>query len=143
MLLCGLAQKIGTENLSAGSISEEVIRIRKQKLPDPELTGNAGSFFKNPVISNDLFQKIKKQYPDIPGYGAGKKDYKLSAGWLIETAGFKGKRFGNYGVHARQALVLVNHGGAKGHELLQLARLIQEAVKRIFDITLEPEVNII
>ena len=133
----------GIQKPTIKDISDTVIAIRSGTLPDPKVLGNSGSFFKNPIVPQAQFERIQADfenmpyYPDKPGY------FKIPAGWLIETAGFKGKRFGNYGVHDRQALVLVNHGGAKGHELLQLARLIQEAVKRIFDITLEPEVNII
>lgn len=124
-------------------VSKAVISIRQQKLPDPNEIGNSGSFFKNPVISKTDFDKLKDQFSEIPHYIVSEKEMKVPAGWLIETAGFKGKRFGNYGVHNKQALVLVNHGDASGKDILRLARLIQKTVSRLFNIDLETEVNII
>ena len=124
-------------------LSKAVIAIRQSKLPDPKKIGNSGSFFKNPIISIKHFKALKAQFPDIPSYEVSETEIKVPAGWLIEKAGFKGKTFGNYGVHNQQALVLVNYGGAKGKEILNLARLIQKTINRIFLINIETEVNII
>lgn len=124
-------------------ISKAVIAIRQSKLPDPKDIGNSGSFFKNPVISIAKFEKLQVNFPQIPSYKISDTLIKVPAGWLIEKAGFKGKRFNNYGVHNKQALVLVNYGNAKGNDIYQLAVLIQDTVKRIFDISIETEVNII
>lgn len=130
-------------NPTIRDISDAVIAIRSSKLPDPKDIGNSGSFFKNPVISTQQFETLKLNFPDIPNYKISKKETKIPAGWLIEKAGFKGKTFGNYGVHKNQALVLVNYGGAKGEDILQLSKLIQNTIKTIFDINLDAEVNII
>ncbi|WP_417370406.1 UDP-N-acetylmuramate dehydrogenase [Gelidibacter japonicus] len=124
-------------------ISKAVISIRESKLPNPKEIGNSGSFFKNPVISNSQFEKLKINFPDIPSYVVSTKEVKIPAGWLIEKAGFKGKTFNNYGVHKKQALVLVNYGDAKGSDILKLATLIQKTIDRIFGISIETEVNII
>lgn len=125
------------------TIAEAVIAIRQSKLPDPAVLGNGGSFFKNPVISIEHFNKLQEEYPSMPFYQVSEKFIKVPAGWLIETTGFKGKRFGDAGVHDKQALVLVNHGNATGLEIFQLAQRIQETIKERFDIALEIEVNII
>ena len=124
-------------------VSNAVIAIRSSKLPDPKEIGNSGSFFKNPVISTEHFKRLYLNFPEIPNYKVSEKEVKIPAGWLIEKAGFKGKTFGNYGVHKNQALVLVNYGGAKGSDILKLSKIIQNTIKRIFDINLEAEVNII
>ncbi len=124
-------------------ISDIIIAIRKAKLPDPKVIGNSGSFFKNPVISKKLFLKIQGSYPKIPFYATENDRIKVPAGWLIEQCGFKGKRFGDTGVHKDQALVLVNYGKATGKDILNLAKKIQKTVKEQFDIDLEIEVNII
>jgi len=124
-------------------ISDAVIAIRKSKLPDPKEIGNSGSFFKNPVISKAHFLELQKEYPNIPSYTISENEIKVPAGWLIETAGFKGKRFGNYGVHEKQALVLVNYGNASGKEIYALAQKIQKEILNQFKIDLEIEVNII
>jgi UDP-N-acetylmuramate dehydrogenase len=124
-------------------ISDAVIAIRKSKLPDPKEIGNSGSFFKNPVISKSEFLELQKEYPKIPSYSVSNTDVKVPAGWLIEQAGFKGKRFGEYGVHEKQALVLVNYGNASGKEIHKLAQKIQETILYTFGISLEIEVNII
>jgi UDP-N-acetylmuramate dehydrogenase len=123
-------------------ISQAVVAIRRSKLPDPKKIGNSGSFFKNPVISRDHFTKIKAQYPEAPFYQLSDEWVKVPAGWLVEQCGFKGKRFGDAGVHKDQALVLVNYGNARGKEILDLAILIQATVQKTFDIELEMEVNI-
>ncbi len=130
-------------NPTIKDISNAVIAIRQSKLPDPKEIGNSGSFFKNPVILKDDFNKLLKNFPNAPSYPVSETQVKVPAGWLIETAGFKGKTFGNYGVHKKQALVLVNYGGATGTDILNLSKLIQETVKRIFNINIEAEVNIL
>ncbi|TJY37327.1 UDP-N-acetylmuramate dehydrogenase [Pontimicrobium aquaticum] len=123
-------------------VSNAVIAIRSSKLPDPSKIGNSGSFFKNPIISKKQFDLLKQNFPNIPNYNVSNKLVKVPAGWLIEHAGFKGKTFDNYGVHKNQALVLVNYGNAKGTDILNLSKLIQKTIKRIFNINLEAEVNI-
>jgi len=124
-------------------VSNAIISIRKSKLPDPEEIGNSGSFFKNPVIDLKLFKILQKKYPNAPHYIVSEDEIKVPAGWLIEQCGFKGKRFGEAGVHAKQALVLVNYGNASGKEIFELAQKIQQKVKDNFNISLEIEVNII
>ncbi|MEN1785078.1 MAG: UDP-N-acetylmuramate dehydrogenase [Bacteroidota bacterium] len=124
-------------------VSNAVIRIRSKKLPDPKVIGNSGSFFKNPVVSKKTFQNFHKKHADAPFYTLEDGNYKIPAGWLIEQCGFKGKRFGKAGVHDKQALVLVNHGGATGKEILELSQQIQEKVQAQFGIRIYPEVNII
>ncbi|MEM6763674.1 MAG: UDP-N-acetylmuramate dehydrogenase [Bacteroidota bacterium] len=122
-------------------VSMVVADIRRSKLPDPEKIGNSGSFFKNPVISQQFFGELQAKYPEIPNYPAGGDNVKLAAAWLIQSCGWKGVRRGDAGVHNQQALVLVNHGNAKGKEIAQLAMDIQSSVKETFGILLEPEVN--
>ncbi|MCL4143806.1 UNVERIFIED_CONTAM: hypothetical protein GTU68_000328, partial [Idotea baltica] len=124
-------------------VSNAVIAIRESKLPNPKIIGNSGSFFKNPVISIHAFKVLKQNFPSIPNYPVSKSMTKIPAGWLIEKAGFKGKRFGNYGVHENQALVLVNYDDAKGSDILKLSQTIQKTIKRIFNISIEAEVNIL
>lgn len=124
-------------------ISKAVIGIRESKLPNPKEIGNSGSFFKNPIITKIHFEKLKINFPDIPSYSISANQVKVPAGWLIEKSGFKGKTFGNYGVHKKQALVLVNYGNAKGEDIYALAKLIQKTILQIFGITIETEVNII
>ena len=133
----------GIESPTIADISRAVIAIRSSKLPDPKEIGNSGSFFKNPVISTSHFEALKSQFPEIPCYAVSDSEIKVPAGWLIEKAGFKGKRFGDYGVHKNQALVLVNYGAAKGEDIYLLAKLIQKTVKLIFGIDLVMEVNVI
>ena len=133
----------GIETPTIQDVSKAVISIRNSKLPDPKIIGNGGSFFKNPVISTSKFQILKSQFELIPHYNVSEDSIKIPAAWLIDTAGFKGKTFGNFGVHAKQALVLVNYGGASGKDILNLSLQIQKAVKLIFDIDLETEVNIL
>ncbi len=135
--------KMHIKDITARSISEAIIRIRTSKLPDPAVLGNAGSFFKNPVISNQLFEKIHAQYPDMPGFALQNGQIKTAAGWLIEQCGWKGYRKGDAGCYEKQALVLVNYGKAKGKEINELAGSIIESVAKKFNIHLEREVNII
>ena len=132
----------GIEQPSIRAISDAVIQIRQSKLPDPKEIGNAGSFFKNPTIANAQFDALKAGYPSIPGYPSA-EGVKVAAGWLIEHAGWKGKRIGDVGVHAKQALVLVNYGGGSGEELKRLSEQIQASVFEKFEINLQPEVNFI
>ncbi|HQV00225.1 MAG: UDP-N-acetylmuramate dehydrogenase [Bacteroidia bacterium] len=131
------------KTLSIKAISDAVISIRKSKLPNPEEIGNAGSFFKNPTISKEQYKMLISNYPDCVGYALPNDEIKLAAGWLIEQCGFKGKRIGNTGAHAKQALVLVNYGGATGAEVFACAQQIQQEVKLKFDVCLDMEVNIL
>ena len=135
-------KKMKISNASIQDVSNAVITIRQSKLPDPNKIGNSGSFFKNPIISTKQFNDLKKMFPKIPSYSISESETKIPAGWLIEVSGFKGKRFKDYGVHKKQALVLVNYNSAKGSDILNLAKLIQLTVNRIFGISLELEVNI-
>ncbi|AUS05800.1 UDP-N-acetylmuramate dehydrogenase [Pseudotamlana carrageenivorans] len=136
-------EKEGIKTPSIQAISKAVISIRESKLPNPKEIGNCGSFFKNPIILKSQYQTLLENFEDIPSYPVSDDEVKVPAGWLIEKAGFKGKTFGNYGVHKNQALVLVNYGGAKGDEVLNLSKLIQKTVNRIFNISIEAEVNIL
>ncbi|WP_033370372.1 UDP-N-acetylmuramate dehydrogenase [Hymenobacter norwichensis] len=122
-------------------VSEAVVHIRRSKLPDPAEIGNAGSFFKNPEVSQHKFDELKAQYPEVPGYPVP-GGVKVPAAWLIEQSGWKGHRRGPHGVHDRQALVLVNHGGAQGQDIRDLAYEIIASVREKFGIELHPEVNI-
>jgi len=124
------------------SISDAVVNIRQSKLPDPAEIGNAGSFFKNPVVENNLVEAIRSNYSDVVAYPSKQGYSKLAAGWLIEKAGWKGFRSGDAGVHAKQALVLVNYGNATGSEIWQLSTNIIEDIQRKFGVTLEREVNV-
>lgn len=124
-------------------ISDAVISIRESKLPDPAKLGNSGSFFKNPVIDSETFREFRVKFPEAPFYEVSASQFKIPAGWLIEQAGFKGKQFGDAGVHKNQALVLVNYGDASGQEIWELAILIQKKIKEMFGIYIEPEVNVI
>lgn len=135
--------KNAIENPTIKDVSNAVISIRQSKLPDPKDIGNSGSFFKNPVVEKQVFDAIQKEHPNAPSYPVSGTHIKVPAGWLIEQCGFKGKRFGDAGVHAKQALVLVNYGNATGKEIFSLAEHIQKTVKQTFGIDLEMEVNII
>ncbi len=142
----GLAEELqrsGITDPTPLDVSSAVIRIRKRKLPDPAHLGSAGSFFKNPVISNDQFQQLKKEHPTLSGHTAGVDHVKISAAWLIDQAGWKGKTLGRAGVYKRHALILVNHGGATGMEIVELAEKIRKDVRQKFGISLEPEVQIL
>jgi UDP-N-acetylmuramate dehydrogenase len=124
-------------------ISDAVIEIRSSKLPDPKVLGNSGSFFKNPEIGPEAFESFHQKFPAAPYYVLENGDFKIPAGWLIEQAGWKGKKIGNTGSHKDQALVLVNYGGATGEEIWNLALAIQQSVKEKFGIEIYPEVNVI
>ena len=137
-----ISSALGDITPSPQNIAKAVIAIRQSKLPDPTQLGNSGSFFKNPVLSKDDFDQLQENYPELPHYPQVNGTVKVPAGWLIDTLGFKGKRRGDAGVHEHQALVLVNHGNARGNEILALAQEIQAAVKTTFGIALEAEVNI-
>ncbi len=125
------------------SVGAAVEAIRRAKLPDPDECGNAGSFFKNPVIPEEQFLELGRRYPDIPSYPDIDGMLKVPAGWLIEQCGWKGKVQGRAGVHERQALVLINKGNASGDEILKLARNIRASVHDEFGIDLEMEVNVL
>lgn len=134
--------KLGKSEFTVQDVSRAVIAIRQSKLPDPAQIGNAGSFFKNPEVPLAQFEALKAQHPSLPGYVVDVQTMKIPAGWLIEQAGWKGKRFGNYGVHAQQALVIVNYGGANGAEILALSSEIMTDVKAKYGISLDREVNV-
>ena len=136
-------EKMRLKDLSIQAISQAVINIRTSKLPDPVKIGNAGSFFKNPEISEKLYKKLQSTFPGIIGYPLQNGNIKLAAGWMIEQCGWKGVRRGDAGCHSQQALVLVNYGNATGKEIFDLSEDIQQSVKRKFGIQLEREVNII
>jgi UDP-N-acetylmuramate dehydrogenase len=147
-----IREELADRELSIRAISEAVIRIRRSKLPDPAEIGNAGSFFKNPTVAATVFEELKTRFPGIVGYptvtdGAAPQkpdgEVKLAAGWLIEQAGWKGVRRGDAGVHARQALVLVNYGNATGKEIYHLSKEVLNSVEDKFGVQLEREVNII
>jgi UDP-N-acetylmuramate dehydrogenase len=133
----------GITHPTVKNISDAVIHIRRSKLPDPQVIGNAGSFFKNPTIEIKLYESIKKDHPSIPSYPSGDGLVKIPAAWLIEQCGWKGKTFDGIGVHKNQALVLVNYGGGNGKQLWQLALDIKSSVEQKFDIDLQPEVNVV
>lgn len=134
-------EAMGVSSPTIADVSNAVIHIRSSKLPDPARIGNAGSFFKNPVVSAVLHEKLKAEFPAIVSYPSG-SEFKLAAGWLIEQCGWKGKRLGDAGVHKDQALVLVNYGNASGQELFDLSSRVMESVKEKFGVELEREVNI-
>ncbi len=128
---------------SPKNIAEAVINIRNQKLPDPKVLGNSGSFFKNPIIETTQFEDLKKEFPEMVGYKISESKTKIAAGWLIDNEGLKGYRKNDAGVHKNQALVLVNYGNATGLEIINLAKKIQQKIKAKYGISIEPEVNIL
>jgi len=133
----------GLKNPSPKQVSDAVIEIRNSKLPDPKQLGNCGSFFKNPVISGNKFEQLQKEHPEVPHYPASNSFVKVPAGWLIEQTGWKGKKAGKAGTYPKQALVIVNYGEEDGKKIWQLAKRIQQDVKKEFGIELETEVNVI
>lgn len=135
-------EAMGVQDLSIQKISEAVIRIRTAKLPNPKEIGNAGSFFKNPEITNHFYQQLAKDFPGIPGYPVANSQTKIPAGWLIEQCGWKGFREADFGVHKNQALVLVNYGNAQGMDIAELALKIMDTVEEKFGVLLEKEVQI-
>ena len=141
--ITGELAKNNIKNPTLKDVSNAVIAIRKSKLPDPKELGNSGSFFKNPIILKSDFEKIHQKFPEMKYYEVSETEVKVPAGWLIEQAGLKGKRFGNAGIHKNQALVLVNYGGATGKEILDISKHVQETVLKTFGIAIEAEVNII
>lgn len=136
-------EKNGIKKPTIKDISNAVIAIRQSKLPNPKELGNSGSFFKNPIISKEAFELFEKNHPKAPFYKVSDTLYKIPAGWLIEQCGFKGKRYGDAGVHKNQALVLVNFGDASGQDILDLADKIIKEVYKVFNIKISPEVNLI
>jgi UDP-N-acetylmuramate dehydrogenase len=140
--LRGIIREMGIDQPTIQQVSRAVIQIRDSKLPNPEQLGNAGSFFKNPVIREEQLADLKGQFPEIVCYPAGEGMVKVPAGWLIEQCGWKGRRFGSAGCYEKQALVLVNYGGATGGEICELARRIARSVEEKFGIELEREVNV-
>lgn len=139
----GALKSVLAENPSLKEIRDAIIAVRNSKLPDPKVYGNAGSFFMNPVIPMEQFVALQSRYPDIPSYPASDGYIKVPAGWLIEKSGWKGKSLGNAAVYEKQALVLINRGGATGMEVKHLADTVIADIKEIFGITLHAEVNYI
>jgi UDP-N-acetylmuramate dehydrogenase len=133
---------IGNEP-TARQLRDVIIAIRRAKLPDHRFIGNAGSFFVNPVVSNEKYAELLKQFPDMPHYILADERVKVPAGWLIEQCGWKGRSLGRAGVHDKQALVLVNRGGATGAEIVHLMQMIQKDVLDTFGIAIHPEVNVV
>jgi len=136
-------EKLNIIKPSLRDVSNAVITIRQSKLPDPKVLGNSGSFFKNPIVLKSDFEAIHKKFPEMKFYEISETEVKVPAGWLIEQAGFKGKRFGDAGIHKNQALVLVNYGTATGQEILNVSKEIQDTIFKKFGIQIEVEVNII
>ena len=136
-------QEQGIDKPSAVQLRETIKQIRDAKLPNPKHLGNAGSFFMNPIVSQATSERLAAAYPDMPHYPLSDGRVKLSAGWMIQECGWKGKTLGRAGVYEKQALILVNRGGAEGSEIVRLMRLVQADVKRKFDIDILPEVNIV
>lgn len=136
-------ENTGTDLTAIQEVSAAITRIRQQKLPNPATIGNAGSFFKNPVISKEAFARLQAEHPGVPHYPVSNTEVKVPAAWLIDQCGWKGYRKNDAGIHDKQALVLVNHGRARGEDLVQLACAVQDDVARRFNISLHPEVNII
>jgi UDP-N-acetylmuramate dehydrogenase len=135
--------KLGYNHIGIKEVSDVITKIRQSKLPDPAVIGNAGSFFKNPEVSEEKFNQLKENFSDIVGFKLENGKVKVPAGWLIESCGWKGKKVGNTGSHEKQSLVLVNYGSASGEEVLNLAEKIKESVVDKFGIELKEEVNII
>lgn len=133
----------GIATPTAEQLRQTIIEIRQAKLPDPKVTGNAGSFFMNPIVCRSIYENLSEKYPGMPHYVVDDSHIKIPAGWMIEQCGWKGRSLGRAGVHDRQALVLVNRGGATGEEVVRLYKQIIEDVKDKFGIEIHPEVNVI
>lgn len=140
--VCGELEKQGRE-VTLENVREVIIAVREAKLPDPRVQGNAGSFFMNPIVPRKQFDMLRQQYPDMPHYEVDGSRVKIPAAWMIDRCGWKGKQIGRAGVHSRQALVLVNCGGATGDEVISLAMQIQQSVFQKFGVAISPEVNFI
>jgi UDP-N-acetylmuramate dehydrogenase len=138
-----IRQVLTSEHPSAREVRNAILAIRREKLPDPEVEGNAGSFFMNPVVPVECLEEIRKSHPEVPFYEVDEAHVKIPAGWLIEQCGWKGRSLGRAGVHGKQALVLVNRGGASSQEIVNLCNTIRRDVKERFGIEIRPEVNII
>lgn len=136
-------ERKGIKELTAQELRQTIIDIRNAKLPDPKVTGNAGSFFMNPVVSREKYEELSALHANMPHYTVDAAQEKIPAGWLIDQCGWKGRTMGRAGVHPKQALVLVNLGGATGQEIVDLCRAIQQDVLQKFGIDIHPEVNII
>ena len=136
-------QQKGIDKPTAAQLRQTIMEIRQSKLPDPKQTGNAGSFFMNPIVANDVYERLAVRYPGMPHYVVDENRVKIPAGWMIEQCGWKGRSLGKAGVHDRQALVLVNRGGATGHDVVALYERIIADVKEKFGIEIHPEVNVI
>jgi UDP-N-acetylmuramate dehydrogenase len=136
-------EKLNIKKPTLKDVSNAVISIRQSKLPDPKVLGNSGSFFKNPILLKSEFEPIHKKFPEMKFYEISETEVKVPAGWLIEQAGFKGKRYGDAGIHKNQALVLVNYGNASGQDILNVSKEIQDTIFQKFGIYIEAEVNII
>ncbi len=138
-----LKERFNSKEINLSNISEEIIKIRKSKLPDPKKIGNCGSFFKNPIIESKKLEKLLQKYPKLPHHKSENGFYKIPAAWLIEKIGFKNKSLGDVGVYTHQPLVIVNNGNASGSDILKFANSIKNSVREVFNIKLEEEVNII
>lgn len=138
-----IKQALSTLEPTAPQLRKTIIDIRNAKLPDPKVTGNAGSFFMNPIVPRAQYEALAAQYPQMPHYEVDAEHVKIPAGWMIDQCGWKGKSLGRAGVHEKQALVLVNLGGATGDEIVKLCQTIQADVKAKFGIEIHPEVNIV
>ena len=136
-------ERKGIADPTAQQLRDTIIDIRNAKLPDPKVEGNAGSFFMNPIVTRLKYEKLAAQYPEMPHYRVDSRHEKIPAGWMIEQCGWKGKSLGRAGVHDKQALVLVNRGGATGEEIVTLCEAVRKDVKAKFDIEIHPEVNIV
>ncbi|MBP3826614.1 MAG: UDP-N-acetylmuramate dehydrogenase [Prevotella sp.] len=136
-------RKEGIENPTAQQLRDCIIRIRDAKLPDPKKEGNAGSFFMNPIVEKAQYDELRADYPDMPHYVVDDDHVKIPAGWMIDRCGWKGKSLGRAGVHSKQALVLVNRGGATGEEVVALCEQIRKDVKQKFGVDIHPEVNVV
>ena len=136
-------ERKGISNLTAAQLRTVIVEIRNAKLPDPKVMGNAGSFFMNPVVSREKYESLAAQYEGMPHYTIDSNHEKIPAGWMIEQCGWKGRSLGRAGVHDKQALVLVNRGGATGAEVVTLCETIRKDVREKFGIDIHPEVNII